>query len=74
MWPRSAENMGAPRAARRAIESSVSAIGTPSAMIGTTMATAVEDFWPVWMAVVERTKPRNIDPVSPMKIDAGLKL
>ncbi len=74
MWPRSAEKSGAPRAARRIMASSVSAMGTPRAMIGTTMATVVEDFWLVWMAVVARTNPRNIDPVSPMKMVAGLKL
>ena len=49
-------------------------MGTPRATMGTTIATAVEDFWFVWMAVVARTKPRNIDPVSPMKMVAGLKL
>ena len=43
-------------------------------MIGTIIATAVEDFWFVWIAVVARTNPRNIEPVSPMKIVAGLKL
>ena len=43
-------------------------------MMGTISATAVEDFWFVCMVVVARTKPRNIEPVSPIKIVAGLKL
>ena len=74
MWPRSAEKSGAPRAARRSMASSVSAMGRASAMMGTTSATAVVDFWFVWMAVVASTNPRNMEPVSPMKIVAGLKL
>ena len=49
-------------------------IGRPSAMAGISTATAVEDFWLVCMAVVASTKPRNMLPVSPMKIEAGLKL
>ncbi len=49
-------------------------MGSPSAMPGINTATAVEAFWLVCMAVVARTKPRNMLPVSPMKIDAGLKL
>ena len=49
-------------------------IGRPSAMPGIKTATAVDDFWFVWMALVARTKPRNMLPVSPMKIVAGLKL
>ena len=49
-------------------------IGRPSAMAGIRTATAVVDFWLVWIAVADRTNPRNMLPVSPMKIDAGLKL
>ncbi len=49
-------------------------IGRPSAMPGIKTATAVEAFWFVWIAVVARTNPRNMLPVSPMKMDAGLKL
>ena len=60
--------------ARRPIASSVSMIGSPSAMQGIRTATAVEAFWFVCMAVVASTNPRNMLPVSPMKIDAGLKL
>ena len=74
MWPRSAEKSGAPRKARRPMASSVSEMGTPSARMGTTMATAAVDFWLVLMEVAARMKPRNIDPVSPMKMVAGLKL
>jgi hypothetical protein len=50
------------------------AMGTPSARIGTRIATVVADFWFVWIAVVARTNPRNMEPVSPMKMEAGLKL
>ena len=49
-------------------------IGSPSAMAGISTATAVDAFWLVWIAVAASTKPRNMLPVSPMKIDAGLKL
>ena len=49
-------------------------MGRPSATMGTSSATAVVDFWLVGIAVVASTNPRNIEPVSPMKMDAGLKL
>ncbi len=74
MCPRSPEKSGAPRAARRAMARSVSAIGIPRAMIGTRSATDDEDRWFAWIAVVARTNPMNIDPVSPMKMVAGWKL
>ena len=49
-------------------------IGSPSAMHGISTATAVDAFWFVCIAVVARTKPRNMLPVSPMKIDAGIEV
>ncbi len=63
-----------PRNARRAMARGVSTIGRPSATMGTRRATTVVDFWLAWMEVAARTKPRNIVPVSPMKMVAGLKL
>ncbi len=49
-------------------------IGRPSAITGTTIATAVPDFVDVLMLTMARTNPRNMLPVSPMKMVAGLKL
>src|SRR5574342_398154 len=54
--PRSEWKMGWPRTARRVMERRVSPMGRPSATMGTSMATAVEPFWFVWMALTASTK------------------
>lgn len=53
----------------------VSAMGRPSTMTGTAMATTVVFFTSAPSSdVAASTKPRNMLPESPMKMLAGLKL
>ena len=43
-------------------------------MTGTSSGTALDELWSALDRVAASTKPRNMLPVSPMKIEAGLKL
>ena len=52
----------------------VSIIGTPSARIGTIKAIVAAHFTAPITEIPAKMKPRNMLPVSPMKILAGLKL
>jgi hypothetical protein len=47
--------MGWWRTARRIMASSVSAMGSPRVTMGIRIATAVEDFWLVWIEPTART-------------------
>ncbi len=58
MWPRSGEKMGRRSRKRRTIVKSVSKMGTPSAIIGTRRATAVEALYPL-IEEVPRRNPRK---------------
>ena len=49
-------------------------IGSPRTITGISTATVVDAFWFVCMALAASTNPRNMLPVSPMKMEAGLKL
>ena len=52
----------------------VSYIGSPNVNIGTAIANAVADFMVPSMEIAASKKPKSCEPVSPIKIDAGLKL
>ena len=61
----------------RTVTKVVSNIGTKSISTGTaSIATTPRDRPPIWLSntELERKNPTNIDPQSPIKIDAGLEL
>ena len=52
----------------------VSNIGIPSVIIGINTASAAADYIVAFIETKDNVKPKNSDPVSPIKIFAGLKL
>jgi hypothetical protein len=75
MCPRSAEKIGRRARNLRTIAKSVSVIGSPSAITGTSKETRVDSFCrPDRRALAPSAYPRNMLPVSPRKMVAGLKL
>ena len=70
----SGEKIGTPDCLRRTIASTVSVMGTASATKGTIRTAAAAVFIDPMTDTAAITYPRNMDPVSPMKILAGLKL
>ena len=78
MWSRPPCDAGRPASLRISVTSVVSKIGTSSTSTGTasTAATLRDRPLPVPAAstLEARKKPTNIEPQSPMKIDAGWRL
>ena len=62
------------RMERRQMARTVSKSGTPMMSSGTPMEARKADLPPVRSGTVARTRPMNIEPQSPRKMVAGLKL